>query len=139
MNNAQKGILYTSYFILFAFATAPAIAVPPNQSDNTGTNIWNNVVPIFRGGGKLSPEIINTAKRLSKDLDDAYAACEASKAAAANAPRRFARGADNSQEPCISAECQRLNSLVEETKTFLSSLDSSQLQLLRASRVLRIW
>lgn len=122
-----------------AMIAAPAQAMPPNQSDNTGTNIWNNTAPVFRGGGKLDPAIISTARRLSKDLDDAYSACAASKAAAANAPRRFARGADNPQVPCISGECQRLNSLVEETKTFLNSLDSSQVQLLRASRVLKIW
>jgi hypothetical protein len=122
----------------FMVSMAPASALPPNQSDITGTNVWNNTAPIFAPGQPLNPELISTARRFSQDLNDAYAACTASANAAANAPRRFARGAENPNAVCNSPECQRLNLLINDAKTFLNGLDSSQLQQLKASNV-RIW
>lgn len=122
-----------------AMITAPANAIPFTQSDTTGTNIWNNTAPIFGTDRKINPEILSTARRLSKDLDDAYTACRASAESVTNLPRRFARGSGNPAEVCDSAECQRLNQLIEETQTFLSGLERSQAERLRASGAFQIW
>lgn len=110
----------------------PAHAVPPNQSDITGTNVWNNTAPIFENGSELSPEILNNARRLSQELEDASASC--CNASAPVEPRRFARRPGNTNEACSSPDCQRLDNLVEETKVFLDDVNRSQAQQVRANR-----
>lgn len=122
-----------------AIITTPASAQIPNQSDITGTNIWNSTVPRLGSGSRLDPEIIKTAQRISKDIDDAYTACAASAQAAAKLPRRFALNPDTLKEVCNSPECQNLTRLVEEAKTFVNSLDSIQTQNLKASGSFQIW
>lgn len=113
-------------------STLPASAVPPNQSDITGTNVWNNTAPIFENGGKLSPEILNNARRLSQELEDASAGC--CNASIPVEPRRFARHPGNANQACLSPDCQRFNSLVEETRVFLDDVNRSQAQQIRANR-----
>lgn len=122
-----------------AMLALPARAIPTNQSDTTGTNIWNNTVPVFGGDSTINPEISNTAIQISKDLETSYAACLDSKKVAAAAPRRFAIGPNNSQEPCITQECEQLTSLVVKARAFLSGQGSTQVEQLRASRTLRVW
>lgn len=102
----------------------PANAMPPNQSDITGTNIWNNTAPIFENGGKLSPEILNNARRLAQELADASDRCR--NATPPTGSRRFARGSGNPNQVCLSPDCQQLNSLVEQTRTFLSDVNRFQ-------------
>ncbi len=114
----------------------PAKAIPPNQSDITGGNIWNNTAPIFQNGSQLSPEIINNARRLDRELTSVSERCL--NAAAPTGPRRFARGSANPNEVCISPDCQNLNSLVEETKVFLSEVNRSLVEQRRGSSN-RIW
>lgn len=104
-----------------------------NQSDITGTNIWNSVAPIFKMDGKLSPEILSTARRLAQELDEASARC--GNASAPMGPRRFAR---RPSQVATCPDCQRLNQLVEETRTFLAEVKRSQAQQQSASRN-RIW
>jgi hypothetical protein len=116
--------------------TLPANAIPPNQSDITGGNIWNNTAPIFQSGSQFSPEILNNARRLDRELTDASNRCL--NAAAPTGPRRFARGPANPNEVCISPDCQNLNSLVEETKVFLSEVNRSLVEQRRGSSN-RIW
>jgi hypothetical protein len=107
-----------------------------NQSDVTGTNIWNNTAPIFDRGGKLNPEILNDARRLSGELKEASELC--CNAPPPTGPRRFARGPADPNEVCISPDCQRLNGVIEETNTFLSDVNRSQAEQVRANRN-RIW
>ena len=115
----------------------PASAqVAPNQSDITGTNIWNNTAPIFDGGGRLDPEILENSRRLSRELEDASALC--CNASAPTGPRRIVRGAPDPNEICIDPNCVRLNSLVDETKTFLEDVNRSREELVEANRN-RIW
>lgn len=118
--------------------TVPAFAADPTQSDITGTNIWNSTAPIFGTQRNIDPEILNTARRLSTDLEEAYTACAASAEAVADVPRRFARGA-KPEEICDSVECQRLSQLIQETNKFLSGLDSVQAERLRASGAFQVW
>ena len=104
----------------------PATAGNPaagNQSDITGTNIWNSVAPIFKMDGRLSPEILSNARRLAQELDEVSARC--SNASVPMGPRRFAR---RPGQVALSPDCQRLNQLVEETRTFLAEVRNSQAQ-----------
>ncbi|HEY9796254.1 MAG TPA: hypothetical protein V6D30_11495 [Leptolyngbyaceae cyanobacterium] len=126
------GWLIGTSLVSSGLSTLPASAVPPNQSDITGTNIWNNTAPIFENGGELSPEILNNARRLSQELEDASAGC--CNASAPVEPRRFARRPGNPNEVCLSPDCQRLDSLVEETRVFLDDVNRSQAQQVRANR-----
>lgn len=112
--------------------TLPANAQPPNQSDITGTNIWNNTAPIFESEGKLKPEILNNARRLSQELDNASDSC--CNAPPPVGPRRFARGPADPNEVCISPGCQQLNSVVSETKEFLNEVNRSQAEQGKVSR-----
>lgn len=129
-----------------AIAIAP-INAQTNQSDNTGTNVWNNTAPRFPSGSRLSQEIINKAKQLAQELADAKAACAASVEAAAKRPRRFARirpgtpppNPHHPQPECISAECENLKRLEAEAKAFLSSLHKDQQDELRTNPIFRIW
>jgi len=119
------GWLIGTSLVSSGLSTLPASAVPPNQSDITGTNIWNNTAPIFENGGELSPEILNNARRLSQELEDASAGC-CNASAPVVEPRRFARS--------LGPDCQRLDSLVEETRVFLDDVNRSQAQQVRANR-----
>ncbi len=104
----------------------------PNQSDITGTNIWNNTAPIFDDGGKLDPAILDNARRLSGELERSSDLC--CNAAPPAGPRRFARGPADPNEVCISPACEELNGLVEETKTFLTDVNRSQTEQVSANR-----
>lgn len=108
----------------------------PNQSDITGTNIWNNTAPIFENGGKPNPEILNNAQRLSQELEEASTRCCNTSAPVSS--RRFARNLGNPNQVCISPDCQKLNSVVEETKVFLDEVNRSQAERVSANRN-RIW
>lgn len=111
----------------------PANAVPPNQSDITGTNIWNSVAPIFKMNGKLDPKILATARRLARELDEVSARC--GNASAPMGPRRFAR---RPGKVALSPDCQQLDRLVAETRTFLDEVKRSQAQQRSATRN-RMW
>jgi hypothetical protein len=108
----------------------------PNLSDITGTNVWNNTAPIFQNGGRLNPDLLNNAQRLSQQLDGASNLC--CNAPPPSGPRRFARGPADPNEVCINPACEQLNSVVQETKTFLSDVNRRQAEQQSASRN-RIW
>ncbi|MGK7905018.1 MAG: hypothetical protein AB4352_27155 [Hormoscilla sp.] len=82
------------------------------QEDFSGANVWNSPAPTFVGADSpISPEIINTARQLSQELENAY----------------------------ISSDAQGLDRAIQETKDFLNSLNREQAEQLRRSRALRIW
>ncbi|MEQ8752837.1 MAG: hypothetical protein RID09_04860 [Coleofasciculus sp. G1-WW12-02] len=111
-----------------------ANAQPPNQSDITGTNIWNNTAPIFDQDGKLDPAILENARRLDQALEEASERC--CDAVAPVRPRRFAREPGNPNPAC--ADCLELNRLVEETEIFLDEVNRTQVEGVNASRN-RLW
>lgn len=102
----------------------PAAAIPPNQSDITGTNVFNSVAPDFfdEYGDRLDPETLAAAERLSNLLDDAYADCIESAEVARALPRRFARGSSR-PTVCTSPQCRQFEALLQETRQFLASLE----------------
>jgi hypothetical protein len=112
------------YGVGLAIATSmalilPGVAQPANQSDITGTNVFNSPTDFYEQlGDRLDPATLDEARRLSQDLDDAYAACQASVQEAANQPRRFAIGTPTNTS-CVSPECQRYSQLVEQIRNFL--------------------
>ena len=128
---------------LSAIALATAIvavrAVPPQQSDSTGTNTWNSTTPIFEIESQLDPETLARAQELSQALNDSYDRCLASVENVSNLPRRFSRRTENSDRICISADCAKYNRLLEETKSFLSRIDIPEAERLRAIQNLRTW
>ncbi|AFZ20140.1 hypothetical protein [Allocoleopsis franciscana] len=123
-------LLSSGLFAIPANAGNPAAG---NQSDITGGNIWNSVSPIFKMNGKLSPEILSTARRLAQELDEVSRRC--GNASAPMGPRRFAR---RPSQVALSPDCQRLDQLVQETRTFLADVKRSQSQQQSATRN-RIW
>lgn len=111
----------------------PASAQPaPNQSDITGTNVWNNTAPIFENCGKLNPDTLNNARRLSQELGQAGERC--CNAAPPAGPRRFALGAPDPNEVCVNPECVNLNGVVQETKVFLNDVNRSRSEQVSANR-----
>ncbi|MBE9127562.1 MULTISPECIES: hypothetical protein [unclassified Coleofasciculus] len=114
----------------------PGKALPPNQSDITGTNIWNNTAPIFEEEGKLSPAILDEARRLDEALENASEqCCNVSKPVA---PRRFSRTPPDPNRVCSNPDCVELDSLVEETRDFLDDVDRLRAEQVRANRN-RLW
>lgn len=108
----------------------PANALPPNQADLTGTNIWNNTAPIFDESGEIDPEILAKARSLDRGLEDAAASCSQS---LANQPRRFAR-----QPGSVNVSCQELKNLIQESQAFLEEVNQIQGAQAASSRN-RIW
>jgi hypothetical protein len=119
------------------------IAVPVsaevNNSDITGTNVWNNTAPIFEGDGELDPEILNNARRLDQALERASENCCNAAAPEPVGPRRYARNpGNNNNEVCVNPECQRLSGLVEETQVFLNDVNR-QVEEVRTTSASRTW
>jgi hypothetical protein len=130
----------TKKWFTFVFSTAiigsGLIALPAKadltQSDITGTNIWNNTAPIFKNEGKINPELVNNARRLSQELDKASKRC--CNASGPVEPRRFARGPGNPNQECVNVDCQQLSSVIQESNTFLNEVNRYQSELQRASK-----
>lgn len=114
----------------------PASAQSINQSDITGTNIWNGTPSIFGSESKLDSEILDRAQRLDRGLEEASERCD--NAAAPVGPRRIARGPRNPNEICISPECEQLNSLVRESRAFLDDVNRQVQEVGSRSRT-QIW
>ncbi|MDX2213807.1 MAG: hypothetical protein SFY66_11030 [Oculatellaceae cyanobacterium bins.114] len=131
--------------------------VPPNQSDVTGPDVGNLQgpdvpgdfpdVPVNLDGLDLLREIIGDetdldaiAQSISQALNEAYEDCrDSNQVTQTNSPRRFARGA--TAPICTatpSAACQRLQQLIQETRTFISNQRQLQDQIRSNSRV-RFW
>lgn len=123
--------------IAFSTAISTVRAVPPQQSDSTGTNTWNSTTPIFQIESQLDPATLAKARELSQALNNAYSACVGSVENAANLPRRFSR--KNRERVCISSECATYNRLLEEARIFLSQIDIPEAERLRAIQNLRTW
>ncbi len=131
------GLVISTSLISSGLMAIPGNAQPPNQSDITGTNIWNNTAPIFDEGGELAPEILDQARRLDQALEEASDQCYNARESTTT-PRRFARNPGNSNQACTNPNCQELNRLVEETKVFLDDVNRTQAEQARASSD-RLW
>ncbi len=122
----------------YAIAADRAIAqLPPNQSDITGTNIFDNPIIIIQPGEGLDPDILDTARRLADEIDDAYLACACDNSATTG-PRRFARGPGDPNAVCANPACDRLEQLLEEANVFLKNLDAVHARYIKTYRN-RIW
>jgi len=106
-----------------------------NQSDTSGTNVFNNTAPRFPSRPGINPDTLATANRLSQELTEARNAYNTIEQEATRAPRRFARGPG---EECVNPALSRLNEAIKASQDFLSGLDSTQLEQLRSAN-LKIW
>ncbi|MCP2731295.1 hypothetical protein [Limnofasciculus baicalensis] len=109
----------------------PGNALPPNQSDITGTNVWNNTSPIFEEGGEIDPEILAKARSLDRGLKEAASRCP--EAFGQTGPRRFAREPGNANPNCM-----ELKRLVEESRVFLEEVKRDGVETASGSRN-RLW
>lgn len=139
------GLLGLGLFILGLGTPGLAQEVPSylaqnNQSDVGGTNVGDLTNPSVDGLGDpvLDEETINMARQFSDELERAYADCVASQEAIAQVPRRFARG-PAPDVACVSVACEQLNQLMAEVRTFLSTLNSEQVEQLQRNPALRLW
>jgi hypothetical protein len=112
---------------------------PPNESDNSGTTVTEPSIETRDGNESfIDQEVLDAAERISRDLGKARIACADSKVAAANLPRRFARG-PATNVVCVSQECQTLRVVTQQARTFLQSLDEAQRDRLRQVQALQLW
>lgn len=125
------GLLIGTSLVSWGLLALPAKA-DLTQSDITGTNIWNNTAPIFKNEGKLNPEVVNNARRLSQELDKASKSCCDDSTPVG--PRRFSRGPGNPNQECVNSDCQQLSSVVQESNTFLNEVNRYQTELQRTSK-----
>lgn len=103
-------------------------------SDITGTNIWNNTAPIFEGGGKLDPKLVDDAARINRDAETAFNACNAALAQldqAVPTTRRFARQ-PSTQTAEVPVACRQLEQLRAEAETVRTNLEQAKNNLSRA-------
>lgn len=136
MRSVQRMLWISGVLLAAGICTAaPASAQTPNQSDVTGTNVFNNTAPRFRTPAGLDTELVTRAGQISQELTDAQTAYNAAEEAASRAVRRFAV---RPSEPCNNPALDRLNRAVEAARTFLGGLDQNQIDQLRASG-LKIW
>lgn len=125
----------------------------PNQSDVTGTNVGDYTNPTVYDDVPIplsnldgldtlrsvigdETDVGAIAQDISRALEDAYSQCVNANSAA-EAPRRFARGSA-SNAVCTNPACDRLNRLVQETRTFLSNQTAIREQL-RVNQAIRLW
>ncbi|HAZ49769.1 MAG TPA: hypothetical protein DDW76_36920 [Cyanobacteria bacterium UBA11369] len=97
--------------------------------DISGTNVWNNTAPIFdRGGSGIDPQLVERARRLNQEADQAFKACDAAVLAAqqggTRGPRQFLRN-PQSTDAEFPVACQRLNELRQEAVSLRSQLDAA--------------
>lgn len=97
--------------------------------DISGTNVWNSTAPVFdtRGGG-IDPALLDRARRLNQEADEAYKACDAAVLAAQQqgpqGPRQYLRN-PGSVEAVYPEACQRLNALRDEAVSLRRQLDEA--------------
>ncbi|GAB4207596.1 MAG: hypothetical protein Fur006_65630 [Coleofasciculaceae cyanobacterium] len=97
-------------------------------SDISGTNIWNNIPPIFEGGAKLDPQLVENITRVNQEGEAAFQACNAALAQIEqNAPatRRFSR-----RPSTLTAEvpvaCRQLEQLRAEADTLRAAVEEAK-------------
>lgn len=116
----SKILIFLGMVMAMGAIATSASANPPNQSDITGTNIFNSIAPDFGAYG-FDAATLAQAEALSNALDQAYADCLASNEQAGNLPLRFALGSSPGGV-CISPQCSEFERLLSETQAFLADL-----------------
>lgn len=134
--NAVKFMLWGTGSAWLSVASIVGFAAPSmaqlNQSDITGTNVFESYAPDFFEFEGLDPALAERAEELSQELDQANQACIDSQATAANLPRRFARGASRASGVCVSPACQRLNQLMDEARSLIAQVEAQREEINRS-------
>lgn len=116
--------------------SSPTQAQVSNQSDTSGTNVFNNPAPQFGSGGQVNPAIVNTATQTSQELRSSQEAFNAAQQAAAQVTRRFASG--TADQVCENPASARLNQAVDAARAFLERLNGEPAQP-ASNPASRIW
>lgn len=129
----QKRVLFGLPFALIPSLCLGVFLIPTpakagSATDITGTNVWNSTAPIFApGGGRIDPQLIERARRLNQEADQAFKDCDAAVLAAqqsSRGPRQFLRNPENAEAEYPQA-CQRLNQLREEAVSLRNQLEEA--------------
>lgn len=134
-----KNLLVLTGCLALVGMVPPSQANPPNQSDITGTNVNNSTGMNVEPPAGLDQETFNTARELSRQLQEAESACQASLSDIEDEPRRFALGEADEEEVCTTAACEELSRLLERAKQFLSSLDPEEVEKLKSLPDFQTW
>jgi hypothetical protein len=138
--NAMKSIRWAISLSMLAggLIATSAQAKPPGSfssfSDITGTNIWNNVAPIFEGSGTFDPELIEDIERVNREGQSAFNACSAALAQIEqNIPstRRFARQPSN-QTVEVPMACRQLEQLRTEANNLRATVEEARSRISRS-------
>jgi len=108
-------------------------------SDITGTNIWNNIPPVFDTDAKIDPKLVENITRVNREGEAAFEACNAAIAQIAqNAPttRRFARQA-STQTAEVPTACRQLEQLRAEADNLRATVE--QVNRARSYSELATW
>ena len=108
-------------------------------SDISGTNIWNNIPPIFEGGSKIDPRLVENITRVNRDGQAAFEACNAALAQieqSAPTTRRFARR-PSTQTAEVPTACRQLEQLRSEADNLRATVE--QVNRVRSYSELATW
>lgn len=135
--NAMKSIgwVVSLSAILGGLMATAAQAKPPGSfssfSDITGTNIWNNVAPIFEGGSKIDPQLLDRITRINQESETAFNACNAAIAQIeqmAPTTRRFARqpSGQNAEVPVACRQLEQLRAQAESLRATVEEVNRTR-------------
>lgn len=97
--------------------SCPVYAQATNQSDTSGTNVFNSSAPQFPSSSPVSPAVVNAAAQTSQSLADAKRAFDAAERAASLVTRQFSAGA--ADPTCQNPVSNQLNQSVDAARAFL--------------------
>ncbi len=127
-------LLLVSAVMMAGFAKAQSA---PNQSDVTGTNIFDLPVPLFEPGSGLDPQILTTANQLSQQINQVYGEYQSAESLARQQVRRYSR--NRRDQICVNPQAARLQSLLEQARTLLGTVDSKQAEILKTNPAFKPW
>ena len=114
-----------------------------NLSNITGTNVFDGA-PMFFNTGGLNPQLIETGEQLADQLTDAYVACNSCGCSDNTCELRgFLLGQGPAKPAPTQAsynpeKCEKLNSLLSESKAFLDEVNQ-KVEVLETSITNRDW
>ncbi len=123
-----KRIAWMSAWVSSAVVGGVMLASPGmaqlNQSDVTGTNVFESPALDFFDIEGLDPALADRAAELSQEILDANQTCLDDRAAIASGPRRFALNPPDSPNANTIPSCQRVRQLLDEARSLIAEAES---------------
>lgn len=142
MGMAQRLIRIASGATCVAWVGGMMLATPAtaqlNQSDVTGTNVFESPALDFFDIEGIDPALANRAAELSQEIRDANQSCLDARAAIANGPRRFALNPPESPNANTIPACQQLRQLMDEARSLIAEAQT-QIDTINQATESRPW